>query len=101
MKTHLSDLTPETNGERFVWSVGDYRTSFPDMPDRLGDFGGIVLWDRQEGVPVATVHGAYAQTICLETTGQDDAPFTLFADWLNRAGNVALASEGIPATKPC
>lgn len=81
---------------RFAMAVGAYHEEHPDMPEDLP----LCIYDRQERKVVATLHGEYAQLLCLETTGED-APFSALESWLNRLGNPALTSEGIPPTKTC
>jgi hypothetical protein len=81
---------------RFVWAVGAYTEAFPDMPQTLGEDGSLVLWDRQERKPVATVAPEYAALLCLERTDKPNgAPLTALESWLNGLTASALASEGI------
>jgi len=78
---------------RFVWAIGSYAESFPDMPSDLG----VVLWDRQERKPVVTLHDEYAQLICLETA--ENGPFSELENWTNKLSDVELESEGLAPTR--
>lgn len=62
--------------------------------------GGFVIWDQQEKKPVITVHGDYAQLLCLELADKpENMPFTNLEKWLNTLDNESLDSENIPTTK--
>ncbi len=81
---------------RFVLNLGSIQEQFPDMPEQVR--GEMVLWDRQEKCAVVTIHGVYAQAICLEK-GETQGISALEA-WFNALDNEALESEGMTATKP-
>lgn len=96
--------TMNKDNPRFVWNIGAIQEVYPDMPEQDCD---TVLWDRQEKLPVVTIHNPekrafnYGNIICLETTseGAKSSPLTAVEDWLNSLDNESLESEMIPGTK--
>ena len=89
-----------THKTRFVWLIGSIREQFTDLPENPED-GSLILWDRAERRPVVLVDPAYAQALCLETTGEAGAPFTALETWFNGLSSDTLDSEGLPNGQPC
>lgn len=85
---------------RFVWVVGAIRERFPDISERVGCAGSLILWDRQEKRACVTVDSNYAQAMVLEVTTKDyGQPFTKLEKWFNVIDNESLKSEGLKPTK--
>lgn len=89
---------------RFVWLIGDICEAFTDID--LNEVSALsknandmLLWDRQEKKIVVRVSPDYAQAFCLETTRNEDAPFTLLEAWFNTLPNSALESEHLTPTR--
>ncbi len=68
------------------------------MPEFLTASSSATLWDRQEQKAVMVIDSNYANAICLQLTKQDEHPFSLTEDWINKLSNRALASECIKPT---
>ena len=77
---------------RFVWNIGSIREEYPDMPEPGAD---VVLWDRKYRAPVVTLHGRYANLVCLEHINYG-TPFSDLENWLNRLSTKTLESEDLP-----
>lgn len=94
----------KTDNPRFVWNIGAIQEVYSDMPEQGFD---TVLWDRQEKLPVVTIHNNpglkfnYGNIMCLETTSKGAAcqPLTALEAWLNNMATGDLESENIPGTK--
>ncbi len=85
----------EPKNPRFVLNLGSIQEQFPDMPEQGKE---MVLWDRQEKCAVITIHGVYAQAICLETS--ESQGISALEAWFNDLTNDCLESEGMTATLP-